>query len=73
MYHDLLLTCGETLHGPRWQSDLARDLDIDDRTMRRWVAGTSPIPDGVSVDLMRLLLKRASAIDGLIETLKSNG
>ncbi|MEQ1614465.1 MAG: hypothetical protein ABL904_17090 [Hyphomicrobiaceae bacterium] len=67
---DLLSSCGEALYGPRWQSELSRDLGVDDRTMRRWVAGTSPIPDGVNVDLLHLLVERAATIDELIETVK---
>lgn len=66
----LLSKCGEALYGPRWQSELSRDLDVDDRTMRRWVAGDSQIPDGVNVDLLRLLTERAADIDGLIPQLK---
>lgn len=67
---DLLTKAGEALYGPRWQSELARDLDVDDRTMRRWVAGDSPVPSGVAVDLLRLLTERASDIDDLIPKIK---
>lgn len=70
MRGDLLLKCGVALYGPRWQSDLARDLGVDDRTMRRWVAGDSAVPDGVNVDLLRLLTERADEIDDLIPQLK---
>ena len=66
----LLSQAGEALYGPRWQSELARDLDIDDRTMRRWVAGDSPVPSGVTVDLLRLLTQRAADIDDLIPAIK---
>ena len=66
----LLSQAGEALYGPRWQSELARDLDIDDRTMRRRVAGDSPVPSGVTVDLLRLLTQRAADIDDLIPAIK---
>lgn len=66
----LLSQAGEALYGPRWQSELARDLDIDDRTMRRWVAGDSSVPSGVAVDLLRLLTEWASDIDDLIPKIK---
>lgn len=39
MSSKLLRDAGEALYGPRWQSDLARDLHVADRTMRRWLAG----------------------------------
>lgn len=67
----LLTKCGEALYGPRWQSEMSRDLDVDDRTIRRWVSGESPVPIGVHVDLLRLLTERASDIDDLIPQLKS--
>ena len=66
----LLTKCGEALYGPRWQSELSRDLDVDDRTMRRWVSGDSPVPVGVNVDLLRLLTERAADIDDLVPQVK---
>ena len=56
---DLLRTIGEALYGPRWQTDLARDLAVSDRTVRRWVAGTDALPAGVAADLARLCEERA--------------
>ena len=70
MTRDLLTKCGEALYGPRWQRELAAALEVDERTMRRWVAGDSPVPDGVNVDLLRLLTERADDIDNLIPKLK---
>ncbi len=70
MTNDLMCKCGEALYGPRWQRELAAALDVDERTMRRWVAGDSPVPDGVNVDLLRLLTERADEIDDLIPELK---
>ena len=61
----LLVECGEALYGPRWQAELARDLGVADRTVRRWVAGTSEVPPGLYVDLLRLTQKRAAVLDGL--------
>lgn len=56
---------GRALYGERWQSPLARDLDVSDRTMRRWVAGASPIPAAVAHDLTRLLRERHKLIERL--------
>lgn len=61
----LLVECGQALYGERWQSPLARDLGVADRTVRRWVAGTSDVPAGLYVDLLRLTQKRSAALDGL--------
>ncbi len=47
------------------QSELARKLDVDGRTVRRWISGENPVPGPVCValhslerlhDLRRLLL-----------------
>lgn len=39
------------------QTSLASALDISDRTMRRYVAGTAPIPRVVELAVELLLLK----------------
>ena len=70
MSNKLLQDVGEALYGPRWQSDLARDLMVDDRTVRRWISGATDTPPGVYVDLMRLMTERAARLDELIETCK---
>ena len=61
----LLVECGEALYGPRWQTALAADLGVSDRTMRRWVADTSSVPAGLYVDLLRLTQERAALLDAL--------
>lgn len=61
----LLVECGEALYGQQWQSALARDLGVADRTVRRWVAGTSEVPAGLYLDLLRLTQERAAALDAL--------
>lgn len=66
----LLAECGVALYGPRWQSDLARDLGVSDRTMRRWVAGTHDVPQGLYTDLLRLTQERARVLDELTERLR---
>lgn len=66
----LLAECGESLYGPRWQCELARDLGVADRTVRRWVAGATPVPAGVYVDLLRLVTERAVVLDALATRLR---
>ena len=66
----LLVECGEALYGPRWQSELARDLQVSDRTMRRWVAGTTDAPAGLYVYLLRLTQERAAVLDALAPRLR---
>lgn len=69
----LLARCGEALYGPRWQSELARDLGVTDRTMRRWAAGDQPIPAGLNIDLLRVTMERAQVLDDLAPDLKAAG
>lgn len=69
----LLVECGEALYGPRWQSELARELSVSDRTVRRWVAGTSDVPSGLYVDLLRLTQERAAMLDAIAPRLRAAG
>jgi hypothetical protein len=73
MSNKLLADVGEALYGPRWQTDLARDLEVSDRTMRRWAAEGGEVPAGVYVDLLRLTTERAARLDELSEMLKRAG
>lgn len=66
----LLVECGEALYGQQWQSALARDLGVADRTVRRWVAGTSEVPAGLYLDLLRLTQERAALLDALAPRLR---
>jgi transposase-like protein len=68
--HALVIAVGQALYGQQWQSALARDLGVSDRTMRRWVAGAQEVPDGLSVDLLRLCVERAQVLDDLEKKLK---
>ena len=65
----LLKRCGEALYGPRWQSEIARDLKVADRTVRRWLVGSNDVPDGVYLELLGLCQERAAELDELIEVL----
>ena len=56
---DLLRAAGVALYGPRWQSDLARDLGVAIRSVQRWDAGSHPIPDTIWPELRDLLKARA--------------
>lgn len=66
----LFVEVGEALYGPQWQSSLARDLGVNDRTVRRYVAGVTDIPKGIYVDLLRLTQERAALLDSLGQKLR---
>lgn len=60
-------TIGELLYGTRWQSDVAADLGIAPRQVRRWVSG-EPKPSEKHADWMRgRARKRAAAIMRLVD------
>jgi DNA-binding transcriptional regulator YdaS (Cro superfamily) len=67
----LLVECGEALYGPRWQCELARELGVSDRTVRRWIAGAQRVPSGVWLDLLRITQERAAQLDALAPKLRA--
>lgn len=69
----LLVDVGEALYGSRWQSELARDLECNVRTMQRWAGGAYEVPDGIWLDLLRITQERAFALDNLADRLKVEG
>jgi hypothetical protein len=67
MTPDKLATMGRALYGERWQTALAMNFGIADRTMRRWLTGESPIPSGIAEELQKLLTERMRKMDVLSE------
>lgn len=63
---DDLVKYGEALFGPRFQRELAEALEVNERTMRRWIAGDTEPPDGIKADLLRLLKERQATLKALI-------
>jgi hypothetical protein len=64
-----IINVGEALYGPRFQRELAKDLGVNERTMRRWIAGTSSPPSSVIADLRSLVALRIKALAALMEKL----
>ena len=46
---ELRLYCTQLYGAHRWQTALSRELEVNDRTVRRWAAGASPIPQPVAM------------------------
>jgi hypothetical protein len=65
LMNELLDQIGQALHGQQWQTALARDLDVADRTVRRWLAGQSAMPRGAMDELRQLCLKRSAELADL--------
>jgi hypothetical protein len=61
-----LATTGRALYGERWQTTLALDLQVADRTLRRWLAGEIAIPGNIEIELRELLIKRINQMGGIV-------
>jgi transposase-like protein len=60
---DLLRQVTEALWRGRSQQQIARALGVSDRTLRRWLIGSAPIPEGVWHELTLLTFQnRMTAI-----------
>jgi hypothetical protein len=57
---------GRALFGSHWQSDLARTLDVNPRTVRRWGAGQEEPPSGVWRELEDIAVERSAELERLI-------
>lgn len=66
----LLAECGELLFGKQWRVELAQALDVSERTVRRWAAGTSPVPRDVWLEINALLSARAKRWRAMTALLK---
>ena len=68
----LLIEIGTALYGEgnSWESRLAEDLGVNERTMRRWLSGESAVPAGAWTDLANIALGRARQIADLIPKLQ---
>lgn len=74
MKKKLLINAGIALYGERWQSDLARDLELSDsRRIRQWLSGDRPIPKGIVDDLVKLLEERKVLIEQRIQEIVTSG
>lgn len=60
----LIETVGVALYGGyAWRVNLADDLEVDVRQLRKWTVGRDAVPDGVWRDLLRLLSKARAQVD----------
>jgi hypothetical protein len=68
----LLREAGESLFGPRWQTELGLELNVTNRTVRRWLSGESEPLDGTWVDLEQLIDSRIEQQERVREAIRRN-
>ena len=49
-----LRALGLAMFGPSWQPEMARRLGVSSRSLRRWAAGTIPVPPGIVAEIEAL-------------------
>ena len=49
---------------------LAAIMGVDERTVRRWIAGTTPIPDGARLEVEAIEAATARAVGELVSALR---
>lgn len=64
-----LRRAGELIYGPRWQTDLARDLDLADRTIRRYAKGAVAVPEDLWPRIADIIRARRAAMDAFLDDL----
>lgn len=64
-----LTEAGRLLYGDQWQSNMARDLNIDSRRIRQWVSGERSVSDWVLAEIQALLDKKQFNINQFLSTI----
>ena len=66
---NILQEVGRALYGDIWQSELARDLGCNDRTVRKWNAGDAPIPEYLRKEVAKICRRRGNRLIEMAEQL----
>lgn len=55
------------------QRAVARVLGVEERTVRRWIAGTHTVPAGAAEDLLRIDRQTADFVEAVVSALQEDG
>ena len=69
MNTETLINVGLSLYGTQWQSALARDLRVNDRTIRRWASGFTTVPDRIAAELATIAAGRHDELSEVLAEL----
>jgi DNA-binding XRE family transcriptional regulator len=67
-----LKNIGVLLYGPLWQAQLARNIGVSDRTVRRWYKGTNRIKASYEEKIKLIMLRRANSMKAFLSNLESS-
>jgi hypothetical protein len=67
MTGEMLTAIGKALHGEFWRDPLANDLNVNERTVRRWEHNKYEMPEGVQFLVAGLIKARQEALASLLE------
>ncbi len=65
MTADELCAIGQALYGHHWVSSLGFDLEVSDRSVRRWASGRADIPSDLREELRELRDERLREIQSV--------
>jgi hypothetical protein len=79
MSSNAFTVAGEALFGDRWPSAIGQALNLNERTVRRWMVDAGPIPESLWLEILELIGERhlalvaaQDAIEKHLETLQTN-
>lgn len=67
---NLITETGRALYGARWFSDMAADLGVSQRTVRRWANGEFNVPLGVWAELIGRAHDRSESLAALVKRIR---
>jgi hypothetical protein len=67
---ELIRAIGEALGGRNWQPELAEILEVNRRTIRRWLNAEDEPRAGVWTELLALMQERQSELTDLIRAVE---
>ena len=71
MKKELLITAAQAAYGTNFVTPISKELNVTDRSVRRWIDGTYP-PPALEMELIAVLEKRKNEIEAAINSLKGS-